>query len=363
MTIPATTALTQLQRSLSEHLVLSVYFTARSDNPSQRNNWRAKLKSELRKLDKSMTAVSATERHAFDAARMAFDALDIPALSQADGVACFVTADGVQRVERLPFRVDTIVAWGKGVALAPFVRALKAGHPVVVAVADGQSARLYLFRGNRLDALGDLQVEPHLRQPTHMSTRVSPKFHPGTHGVAGQDESQREWAAATERLSRRLADQIAHHAGDTAWVILGGRADVLHQVQAALPKAVRERTGESPDITVQSPHHELENAAREGASALRNAADARALQHLADGGDERHGAALGENAARRALDSAAVARLYLSPRFVADHADRAETAVRAALEQGAEIETVAGAAGATLDSMGGIAARLRYSIP
>ena len=363
MPIQAIQELSRLQKSLSNQRVLSVYFTGRANDPSRRNIWRARLKTELRSLSKSLANADVPERKAFDAAREAFEAFDIPDVTSAEGIACFVTARGVQRLERLPFAVETILVWSTGVALAPFVRALRADRPAVLAVTDGQSAHLYQLRNGRLDALEDIHVEPHLRQPTHMSSRVGPRFHLGTRGVAGQDEAQREWSAATDRLARRVARQLAHHAGDSAWVVLGGRADVLHQVQAALPRNVTQRTGEAPGISVNSPRHVLEQAAGDAASALRNAADARALQHLARGGDERHGAALGENAARRALDSASVSRLYLSPRYVSENAARAETAVRAALDQGADIETVAGAAGAALDEMGGIAARLRYALP
>jgi peptide subunit release factor 1 (eRF1) len=57
-----------------------------------------------------------------------------------------------------------------------------------------------------------------------------------------------------------------------------------------------------------------------------------------------------------------VQQLYMSTRFVRDHADAAEFAVRSALEQGASVETVSGAASTKLDALGGIAARLRFAI-
>ena len=172
MTIPIITELTKLQKSLTGEHVLSVYFTAKSNNPSQRNTWRARLKTELRKLSKTLATAEAVERKAFDAAREAFDALDIPDVSHAEGVACFVTARGVQRVERLPFSVETILTWTMGVALAPFVRALKSDRPALLVVSDGQSAHLYLFRNDKMKALEEIHVEAHLRQPTHMSAGV-----------------------------------------------------------------------------------------------------------------------------------------------------------------------------------------------
>lgn len=363
MSVTALHDLSTLQHSLKGQHVLSVYFTAKANNPSQRNRWRARLKSELRRLEHSLTGAEATDHRAFRAARAAIEALDDPGLVHAEGIACFATARGVQRVERLPFAVDTTLAWGDGVALAPLMRARRADRLVILAVADGKSADLYSYRNGRMETLESLRVEPHLRQPTHMSSRVTMRFHPGTRGIAGQDEAQREWAAATERLARSAARQIAHHAGDSGWVVLGGRPDTVHQIEHALPKVVQQRCGVVPGVTLRTPRRQLEHVVAEAASSLRNEADARALQHLADGGDERHGAALGENAARRALDSASVARLYVTPRFVSEHAERAESAVRSAIEQGADVETVSGAPAETLDAMGGIAARLRYAIP
>lgn len=363
MPITALRDLSTLQRSLKSQYVLSVYFTAKATNPSQRNEWRARLKSELRRLEQSLDNADADERREFRAAREAIGALDAPALKQSEGVACFATASGVQRVADLPFAVETTAAWGKGVALAALMRARRAERTVILAVADGKTADLYSYLNGRLETLESLHVEPHLRQPTHMSARVTVRFHPGTRGVAGQDEAQREWSAATERLARRAADQIAHHAGDTAWVVLGGRPDVVHQIQHALPKGAQHRCSVAPGVTLRAQRRQLQRVVAEAASAMRNDADARALQHLADGGDERHGVALGENAARRALDSSSVSRLYISPRFVSENAARAESAVRAAIEQGADIETVSGGPAATLDAMGGIAARLRYALP
>jgi stalled ribosome rescue protein Dom34 len=220
-----------------------------------------------------------------------------------------------------------------------------------------------LLRDNHLETLEELHVEPHMKQHAHLPARVSPKFHAGTRGNTGQDEAQREWTAATERLSRRVARQIGSRATGGLWVVLAGRADVVHQIQAALPKPVQHRTAIAASINLLSPRHELELVAREASLALRAAEDEHALQQLADSGDEHRGAALGENATRRALDNAAVARLYLSPRFMAENAMRVEAALRSALEQGADIEAVSGDAGSALDSMGGIAAKLRYSTP
>jgi hypothetical protein len=70
------------------------------------------------------------------------------------------------------------------------------------------------------------------------------------------------------------------------------------------------------------------------------------------------------DATRRALAGRAVQELFLSHRFLDEHADEADAMVRAALDQGAAVEEVSGAAAERLDhDGGGIAARLRFVPP
>ena len=63
---------------------------------------------------------------------------------------------------------------------------------------------------------------------------------------------------------------------------------------------------------------------------------------------------------RTALLQASVRELYLTHRYLQEHASEAEEAIRAALEQDAEVEEVSGHAAALLDEHGGMAAGLRF---
>lgn len=357
------TDLSTLERSLRDTHVLSVYVGAHDPDPAQRHQWHIALVAALREWGRTLETADRAQRAEFIAARDAIQhVLDDATRIGCGGIACFATGRGVQRIVALPFSVEPTVVWGQGVAVAPFVRALKEERPVVLAVMHGTRAALHRYQFERLTLIESFDSAPHLTAPEQDSARVSPRFHHGVRGETGRDAVQREWGAATDRLVHHVVQQVTHEAGEDAWVLVGGRRDVVHRVLALLPVAVRRRAAQASGATPRSTHPSLIKAARLGASRLRNAADADALARLADGAGTRGAAAVGELAARHALEEARVQQLYVSTRFVHEHADAAEFAVRAALEQGAKIETVSGEASIQLDAMGGIAARLRYAV-
>ena len=55
--------------------------------------------------------------------------------------------------------------------------------------------------------------------------------------------------------------------------------------------------------------------------------------------------------------------LFVTHSYLEEHAVEAEAAVRAAIDQSALVEEVAGVAAEWLDARGGVAARLRYRVP
>jgi hypothetical protein len=355
--------LSALERSLRDTHVLSVYVGPHTPDPAQRHSWHPTLAAALRDLSHTLDTADRAERLEFAAARDALqNILDDAIRLECEGIACFLTARGLKRIVALPFAVEPTVVWSRGVAVAPFVRALKEERPVVLAVMHGTKAIVHRYQLGSLALLESFDSAPVLTAPEQDSARVSPRFHRGVRGETGRDAVQREWGAATDRLVHHVVQQITHAAGEDAWVLVGGRRDVVHRVLSLLPPSVRRRADQAVGATPRSTQFTLIKAARLGASRLRNAADAEALGRLAEGAAARGAAAVGELAARHALEQARVQQLYVSSRFVHEHADAAEFAVRAALEQGAKIETVSGEASIQLDAMGGIAARLRYAM-
>jgi hypothetical protein len=357
------TELSALEHALRDTNVLSVYLGSSSPDPAHRPDWRPTVVTALRDWSRSLEGASRAERMEFAAARDVLQhVLDDITQRDCDGIACFVTARGVQRIEALHFAVDASVSWGRGVAVAPFVRALKEERPLLLVAVNGMRAVLHRYQFEHLTLLESFDSVPHLTIPDHDSARVRPHFHRGVRGVTGRDETQREWAAATDRMVHHVVQQVVHLAGEDAWVLVGGRRDIVHRVLALLPANVRRRADQVAGVTPQSTRASLVRAARTGASRLRTAADANAIERLVSRAYARGAAAVGEHAATHALEQRRVQQLYMSPRFVRDHAQTAEFAVRAALDQGASVETVSGAASTKLDALGGIAARLRYAM-
>src|SRR5450756_672943 len=82
----------------------------------------------------------------------------------------------------------------------------------------------------------------------------------------------------------------------------------------------------------------------------------------ADSGGTTGLGALGPTATRETLDQRRVRDLFLTHRYLENHAAEAEDAVRSAIDQGAMVEEVSGAAAEQLDAHGGMAARLRYRV-
>jgi hypothetical protein len=358
------TELASLQKALRQQDVLTVYVSAPTVNPALRHAWRTTLDAKLRRWDRDLAVRDKKEHQRFALAREALDQRLASAVEEqhAPGLAAFVTVEGVQCLEPLPFAVETVVVWGRGIAAAPYVRAFKQERPVVLAVVDGKTAQLYRYQFARLRPLEEIRVEPQIEEPAHMGAAPGRSFHSGTRGSTGHDDAQRGWAAATNRMVHRLVGHIAHYCGDDGWVLIGGRADTVRHVIQALPASVQERAGVVHGVSMKSATHELASEVRSGASRLRNVADLRALAELSRSAGAREAAAVGESESRRALEDACVAQLFISSRYLREHAEHAEAAVQSALEQGAWIETVSDDAGERLDAMGGIAARLRYAV-
>jgi len=356
--------LVALSRRLRDRRVLSVYLSRRVDNPAERHAWQAQLANQWRDWERSIAQRSATELEEFERARAAIEremtGVDFDPL-HSSGIVIFATADGVEHRDVLFFHVPVIVLWRNGISVAPYVRALKEDRRVVLAVVDGGQARVLEYRYGTLRQLTALAVQPHLEPPQHMGAPAT-RMHRGVHGATGKDTAQHRWAAATDHLVHELREELIRQTGPGDWVIIGGRADVARHIRALLPPALEARCALTVAISAKAWQFQLAIEARGGASRLRNAADHRALTSLEALGDNGPGAR-GAEKTFRALYNLTVAALYISEGYLALHPDDAEDAMRRALEQGAEVETVTGTAALKLDRMGGIAARLRYAVP
>lgn len=351
-----------LHRSLRDERVLSIYVDGSIPDPAVQRSWRVQLDHQLDAMRERLEQRSREERAEFDrcvelanSTLAAFDgAINSP------GWAGFITADGVRDAQSLPVHAPTLAIWRTGPFLAPYVRAMKEERPVVVGLADARKATIYVYRLGRLVRIETVRSHHGGEHPEHMGGPGRPGFHTGTRGETGRDSAQRAFLNGRDRMLADAADRIVALAGGDAWIVLGGIKRVTARLAEDLGVHAQPRVLELESLDVHATDAEIAEAARTGASTLRESFDARRIDQIGDENAAHGLGALGPDQTRKALSQACVRELYFTQRYAAEHPDEAEDAVRAALDQDAQVEEVGGSAADRLNGRGGIAAALRF---
>ena len=351
----------RLTRTLRDRKILSIYLDTAARDPAQKHAWRTQLDDEIRRLRDGNSPAPAGDRSAFDrAVRLLAGARESAACSRTwVGFAC---ADEVHHSEALPVRTPTLVAWGMGPRIAPYLAALRQRHPVILAEVNAEGARLYRYAEGTLERLEQLRAHVVIEAQHHMGSMPRRGFHTGTRGSTGTDAAQRELREGTRRMLRELAQRLTILAGADAWIIIGGTPLPARAARAALPKSLTTRALIIPEMHIWASDAQIRECAESGATALQDARDLAAVSYAVRQSETGRGRGVaGPEATLRALDIGAVEKLYLSERFVELSPETGDDAVRSALEHGALPEMVHGAAANRLDHFAeGMAARLRY---
>jgi hypothetical protein len=355
--------LQELVRELAGRKVLSVYLETKVTDPAMRNAWRPALAAAVRSARSSVTDDGDLAEFDRAVAHLA-EAQPAPGgVFAAPGWVAFVTADGPRYVADLPVTPPTLAAWREGPTVAPYMRALKQHRPVIVAVVESNSARLYRYAWRRLESLGEMHTTEEEERGRGASSGAKGTAHPSARGAVATEAVQRRRRDAFHRLATTLATRLVHLAGDDGWVAIGGTPEWAKHAADALPRQLDGRVHVSPTLDHGAQDDVIAAEARHAATVLR-AAHGRALadQLLERAGG--HGrAAAGVAAVQRALRARAVDLLIVTPDLINRHPDDAEGLVRAALAQGADVEVLSVDAAAHLDGDAeGIGARLRFSL-
>jgi Bacterial archaeo-eukaryotic release factor family 10 len=356
--------LVTLHRSFRNERVLTVYIQGSATDPARQRAWRVELDHNLDDLREWDADSSHDEREQLERCIRLLEE-ELAALAGGIGTSgwvAFIVAGRLREAHHLLTPVPTLAVWGMGLCIAPYMRALKETRPVVVAVADGRKVRLHLYCVGQLDRVETVRAHHVIDRPSHMGTPPMQGFHTGTHGSAGRDTAQRSLLAGRDRMLAEASEGIQRLAGSDGWIVLGGIPRVIarlaHQLSAVAPR----RLLELATLDVHASEAQIAEAARSGASALRNAADARRLAEIVDLAEAGGPGAIGVAATEKALEQSCVHELYLTHRYLEDFPPEAEDAVRAALDQDALVEEVSGEAAGWLDEQGGVAAHLRYRV-
>lgn len=357
--------LTQLHRSLRDRRVLSVYIDGSMSDPAAQRAWRVQLDHSLDDLRRWLDGSSRAEHDEFEHCVRRLDAL----LSElADGVgtpgwAAFITDDQVHDAQPLPAPTPTLAVWSTGPCIAPYVRSLKEWRPVIVLVADARDVTIYRYRAGQLDRVDALHAHHPIDHPEHMGTPSAPGFHAGTRGRTGHDAAQRAQLQGRDRMLVDAADRARELAEPDGWILIGGTKRVTTQLADALKPLAADRVLELDGLDVHSSEAQIAEAARSGASRLRDADDEQQIAEIADASGAHALGSIGPTETKRALEQRSVRQLFVSESYLDDHAAEAEEAFRSALDQDAMIEEVSGHAGDVLNRHGGLAASLRFRAP
>ena len=356
--------LLSLARALNGHRVLSIYLDGRTTDPAERASWRRRLGDDVDALRCSIGEAPREERVAFDAAVEALmDRLSpIAGALGSPGWVGFFTPDGAAYAEPVPVRVIPMVRWDAGPRIAPYLSLLRQVQPVIVAMIDSRSARLFAHRGNTLEQLDTVGARPHFDDIEHRAAPPAPGRHTATRGVVGADEMARERQHAHERMLREIVARAMTRAGSEAFVIVGGIPEAAHELADSLAERMPGRVIAMPALDIHAREAEIRTAAIAGATALLRTRQQAIVEdiaaHFAD--DDR--AVLGTVRTLRTLEEQTVETLVISEQFISRDPATAEAAIRAALRQRAGIEVVRDCTDERFERDGeGLGARLRYS--
>ena len=354
--------LVSLERSLRGKRVLSVYLDGTAKDPAKQRMWRVQLDRSLNDLRTWREASSHSERGELENSLRALEQELAPMTGNvgAPGWAAFITADRVHEASPLPVAMPTQAVWSTGACVAPYMRALKELRPVALVLADSTQAAVYRYHFGKLEHIETVHAHHVVMAPSHMGDTPRSGFHSGTRGATGHDEAQRSLLEGTHRMLAEAAERVMRIAGPEGWMVTGGIAQMSRQLAGKLAAGAPDRVLNAESLDIHASEADLVDAAHEAASTLRNAMDAARIAEIVDRGEATGLGAVGPAATRQTLDQARVRDLYITHRYLEDHAVEAEAAVRSALDQAAAVEEVSGVAAEQLDAHGGMAARLRW---
>jgi hypothetical protein len=354
--------LVKLEQSLRDRDVLSVYVNGEVTDVAARAQWRTELRNLFDEIAESLADASHEEREGFSAARerVMQELESFTPGHDTPGWMGFVSADEVHHAGATGVPVPTGASWGKGANIAAGIRVLKESRPVLVVVADSTQVRVHRYLDRTLQLADELERDENVDKAYHQN-RPSRGLKSGLGGFPGADAAQQHLKNATDVMLGDAVSRIEAMANDDAWILVGGIPTVATDLHGRLPQRVQDRAAVVP-IDVHTTEAALGDVAREHASRLRAADDLKRIEQVvalnASGGT----GAVGVEGIDRALVNGQVHELFVTSTFLADKGDAAVDAIRKAFDGGAMIEHVSGEAAERLDSIGGIAARLRFTI-
>lgn len=356
------TQLADLQRSLRDQWVLSVYLGHPSADPAARGTTRVQLAEAVDQVRNDLMVGDWTERTAFE--RCVTQLTDILMVNDSSGFSsawvAFITSAGMRLAGEVPAPMPTVARWQRGAWVAPYMRALKQWRPITLALVDSVSARIYRYAEGVLSMRRRFDVPVPGGHVDRLSSATSQHFHQGTHGATAADLISDARVAARDQVVRQVAGQLIRSGGG-AGLILGGNDAAVHALMRHLPESISERALVLPGVEMHTPDSVLRDLVARGASTLRDAEDERMIAELSEAIGAHGRGVAGRDAVVDAVRSGRAQRVLLSLRFLDAEAQAAEEIVEGALDDAVDVEVVSGRAADRLEHDGaGAMAYLRY---
>jgi hypothetical protein len=249
--------------------------------------------------------------------------------------------------------------WSTGASVAPYIRALKESHPVIVGVVDSRHVRIYRYVENALELIERIEADTDFEVAGNMSKRAAHGSHTGRRGKTGTDAGQVALQQATERMLADAVSRIETLANDAAWIAIGGIPVVATAALSRLTPAAAGRSMRA-ELDVHATDSQVAECARTSASQLRNANDLARVRETIAAAEANRVGAVGSVDTIRALGEGRARHMFFTLPYLEKSASDLEAAVRSAFDHGTEVEHVSGEAAALLEGVGGVAASLRY---
>ncbi len=351
-----------LDRDNRDALVLSVYLMRADPNPALRMARLTRLEADVARIARSLGGAPRAERVAFDAAVAHLHRALGDLAADASPLVSFVSDGGLLFAGRALAPVASVVRWGRGLLVAPYMRSLKHERPVFVVAVDSKQARLFRYKAGEVAPVETFEAAVSDRQPEHMGDAARPRFHPGVRGTTGTDDALRREGVAFDRMAVQLIRRLESERERDPWIVVGGMPSSVREVLAALPRQLEARSTSVSALSPLTPLPDVARVASVAASELTARRDEAWVESILEQASGHGRSVRGTDAVRHALEARSAHLLLVSASLVDRDPWSADTLVREALDGGTAIEVVSGGGASRLDAeCEGVAAQLRYT--
>lgn len=377
--------LLELSRRTDPIGVLSVYVDAR---PGAVRSASIDLKNRITELERRIAADGSHERsravrEGITRLEAEIDRLTDPEEPGRGRILFAALSDGWLRRVSTQLPLPNRVVLDDGAFIHPLLELLDEGAPAGVVLASRSEARLLEWRLGELIPLREMQaevIEPRRERSGPVGSRPASRY--GTPTGEQRNTRERDLAA---RFIERVAAAVSRLAHDRGWdrILVSGGEQQTDSLVAALPPALRTTALRDPRVLVRLDVASLEDIATERLRAEHTAFEHRLIDKVREQARGGRAAALGLSEVVGALNQARVAHLVYDPfiryrgsvgddgsLYAEDETARmsgstvelrlTERIVERALETGAQVTPVEGAAADGLAEALGIAAVLRW---